>query len=120
MKDIALNPATWDLEYSNRDQRIVEGVECLVQRLTIKLGHISGEWYLDTSTGVINMGLMGRKNPPIGIITGLIRSMIENDPEIMRVVSLESSFDAAGRSLFVSYEAESIYGIVRKSEEVEI
>ena len=108
MKDIKLDPTTWDIAKENRDEVIISGVDCLVQRLKIKLQHISGEWYLDTSKGVINQGILSKKNPPIGIITGMYRTAIETDPEITRVVSIDTSFDSQTRSLFCAFEAESI------------
>ncbi len=118
MKDFALDPNTWDLETVNRDQRIISGSEALVQRIRIKLGHICGEWFLDTSGGSVNFGMLGKKNPNLQLISGIMRGTITRDPEITRLKKFVINFDKKERKLYVEFIADSVYGEIRRKESI--
>jgi len=112
MKDLALDPQTWDIEKAGKDQRICSGIEALQQRLRIKLSHITGEWYLNEDAGVLAFDLFKQKNPQIPVVSGIVRGTIQRDPDIRTIDFLKVDFDASKRVFSVSFTAGSIYGPV--------
>ena len=110
LKDVDDGSGSQDIDSNGRDQILISGVDCLKQRIRIKLGHISGEWYLKTNDGALGYDILGAKMRDIGIAKRIVREAIEEDPEIITVTEISATIDNKTRKIGMTYEARTIYG----------
>ncbi|MEE9374551.1 MAG: hypothetical protein V3V00_15960 [Saprospiraceae bacterium] len=108
--DLKLDPITNDLVIENSDLQIVKDLDWLVQSIKIKLQFFKKEWVLDTEYGLDYYGLVFIKGPNLNLIDNLIKMAILEYEEVNEILSFESSFNKAGRSLSVEFIADSIFG----------
>lgn len=87
MRDLALDPATGDLDLTGRRLRLTEpGAESVAQKLRVRLRLFKGEWHLDTSVGVpYYTDVLGRQSQTA--VEALLRRVIVTCPGVL---SLES------------------------------
>jgi len=109
-----------DVKVQNNDIVIEDGdivwvdkAQALRQKLEIKLLHLSGEWYLNTSQGIGYILEFGKKRPNLNTITAQIKAAITEEEEVRRVNKFQLDYDAKQRTINVNIQIESIYGTIQ-------
>jgi hypothetical protein len=118
MIDILVNEQTHDLEFSNFDLQLNEGIGSIVQSLKIRLLFFKGEWFLDTTTGLPFYELLLIKNPYIPAVDAIIKAFILATPDVTELLKYESSYNARTRKHSISFLVNTIYGQTTFSEEI--
>ena len=90
-----------DLVVTDNDLAIVEGDQATAQRLEQRLRLWRGEWFLDRTAGVPWLRDVIGQRPREQVITGLLRTVILDDPEVAGVEGLELDFVGDTRILRV-------------------
>lgn len=101
--DLYIDPLTLDLQ-------LVSDIDGVVQALKIRLAFIFQEWYLDGSQGVRYYDYMQQKNPDIGLLDSVIKTVILETPDVLELLKYSSTYSAATRRLDVSFEVNTVYG----------
>jgi hypothetical protein len=101
---LALNPATWDLEVP---MRWLRGPDAVIQRLKIRCRFWRGEWFLDQRLGVPYRESVLIKNPDRVLVSAVFREVFETTPGVDRVPKLNAIIDRPTRHLLID-EAEIV------------
>lgn len=109
MADLKLD-INGDLDLSTGDLVILTGIEATAQRLRRKLRFFLGEWFLDTRLGVPYFESILVKNPQTNIILSIYRQIIFDDEAVTTLNDLNLEYDAANRTLSVTFRAETTEG----------
>ncbi len=98
------NPNVGDLKLDENGQiTLTPDLESAVaQHIAVRLRMFFGEWFLDARQGVPYFELILVKNPDIGRITGIFRSIALETPGVAAVERLALDLDATTRILTVS------------------
>lgn len=98
-----------DMTLDNRDIRFTETDEDLVQRLTIHLQFLLGEWFLDTSKGIPYTQTIfeSNANDMRGIYV-LFRTEIKNIDGVEEINELNIDIDRDSRILTVSLKVNGV------------
>lgn len=111
MLDIALD-SNGDLDVSTLDMRLIDKADRVRQQLKIKLQLWRGEWFLDTEFGTPYLqSILGKQLTLSGAITALKKSILEVDG-VQRIDAFTYSFNRESRTLSVSFEATTPYGLI--------
>jgi hypothetical protein len=110
MRDLRLDPVTWELATVNNDLAFIDGVDELVQNLKIRLQFFLGEWLLDTTQGVDWIGSVFVQNPNIPHINGLIKKAILDTDGVIALQSFASAYDPAARTFTVTFTVQTTEG----------
>jgi len=116
LHDIALSAETHDLVIQNGDILLIDNAERVGQQIKIKLRSFLGEWFLDTTYGVPYWEDILIKNPSLDHIRNILRQQILSVTDVKSVTSLTLSLDKKTRSLTVSFECDTTYGLVTSKE----
>ncbi len=106
----ALNPLTWDI-FINRDGKIqtTYGVEEVVQRIKVTLGHFYGEYFLAPQHGLPWYEfILGSRD--YRMVEMLLRSAVLGVPGVLSIASMDISLPRAAndRSMTVSMQVEAV------------
>lgn len=113
MNDLALDPITGDLAINGLDLYIIQGADRVRQQLLIKLKLFTGEWFLDTEFGTPYIDeILGKQVSLNGAIAALKKSIMEV-ADVDAITSFTYDFDRKARSLNVSFECQTSYGLIR-------
>lgn len=93
--------------------QMLEEREALRQRLIHKLSLQKGEFLLAPDEGVNWKAFRASKILPIHLIKGAIQKVLRGDSEVDKVNSIVVSFNNETRELFIAFDVDSTYGIVR-------
>lgn len=119
MKDIALNVQTHDLSLRltayGYDIRSVDLIERVAQQIKIALLTLLGEWFLDVTKGIPYLTDVMGKAPRLPTIEGIFRQRIMAVEGVRRVNSLTLDMNQRQRYLRVSFECDTLYGIVEQT-----
>ena len=110
--DIALDPATGDLVFVNRDLATLSGAELVQQRLAIILQMFKGEWFLDADAGIPWLQEILKKGVDATVVDAILRKAILDTEDVNRLLTYESSIDAAARTISVAFSVDTVYGPV--------
>ena len=91
------------------DDSDVASVAQVAQNITIRLKLIQGEWFLNTQLGVPWFERIFVKNPDLSAIDIIIKSVINETPEVTGIISYSSQINRALRTLVMSFRATTIY-----------
>jgi hypothetical protein len=116
MYDIALSVATHDLIIKDGDLILIDNAERVSQQIKIKLRSFLGEWFLDTTYGVPYLEEILIKNPSLNNIRNILRTQILDVDDVAAVTSLELSLNSSARTLTVTFECQTTYGLVTSRE----
>lgn len=116
MYDLALSAATHDLIVNDKDLLLINNAERVAQQIKITLLAFKCEWFLDQRFGVPYLDSVMVKNPNLAYIRGILRAKILDVPGVKTVVSLSAQLNAQERTLTVSYEVSTEYGLVKGRE----
>ena len=114
--DLALSAATHDLIIVDKDLVLINNAERVAQQIKITLLAFLGEWFLDQRFGVPYLESVMIKNPNMVYIRGILRGKILDVPDVKSVDSLSTQINIKTRTLTVSYEANTAYGLVKRRE----
>lgn len=106
--------ANHDMTLKNRDIRFTDPIEDLVQRLTIHLQFLLGEWFLDTSEGIpYAQTIFESSASDLKGIYVLFRVQIKNIEGVEKIDELEIDLNRDSRKLTINLK-------VNGSTEVEV
>ena len=114
--DLALSAATHDLIIVDKDLVLINNAERVAQQIKITLLAFLGEWFLDQRFGVPYLESVMIKNPNMVYIRGILRGKILDVPDVKSVDALSTQLNVKSRTLTVSYEASTAYGLVKGRE----
>ena len=114
--DLALSAATHDLIIVDKDLVLINNAERVAQQIKITLLAFLGEWFLDQRFGVPYLESIMIKNPNMAFIRGILRGKILEVPDVKSVDALSTQLNVKTRTLTVSYEASTAYGLVKGRE----
>jgi len=111
MKDIRLDlNDKHDMTLTGTDLSLVSDLDYILQKLSIRLLFFYGEWYLDTTAGIRFYDHVLVKNPDITLIDSLIKGVILGTDGVLEIVSYQSVYDNAARSLMIETQLRTTYG----------
>lgn len=114
--DLAMDVSTSDLIVHGGDLMIVDNAERVAQQVLITLREWLGEWFLKTSDGVPYLEYILVKNPNEAHIRQILTQAIESVEGVKDVTELEFAFNRILRTLTVSYEIDTDYGLITRKE----
>jgi hypothetical protein len=89
----------------------VAGLEFTAQLVKNKLLTVLGEWQANPSLGLPWFSDIMIKAPDLSLVEGLILSSIKNTPHIQDVLSIQLNLNKNSRTLNVTFEALSDWGL---------
>lgn len=109
-----LDPGTGDLAVDALGQTRLTAaiIEETAQRLTTKIRHFLGEWFLDTTLGFPYYRDVLVKNPDLAAIKALYQDLITDDEGVESLVALDLALDGQTRVLSVTFAAVLVSGDV--------
>lgn len=114
--DLAMDVSTSDLIVHGGDLMIVDNAERVAQQVLITLREWLGEWFLKTSDGIPYLEYILVKNPNEAHIRQILTQAIESVEGVKDVTELEFAFNRILRTLTVSYEIDTDYGLITRKE----
>lgn len=115
--DLKLTLDTHDLYWKKGDLSFTFGSCWLRQKIEVKLRFFYQEWFLDTSKGVDYYGMLFVKNPDINAIDNMIKITVLEIEEVLSMLSYQSSYNAALRTMNINFKVNSIYGEISYQKE---
>lgn len=111
MIDISLDNKTGDLVFGETLRGaalsfVVSG-PAVVQRVTIRLKSMLGEWFLDRTYGLPWFDSILVKQPDISLIVSLVRREMVKVPGVDKINYIDAQFDQAERTLVLTVDFES-------------
>ncbi len=114
--DLALNVKEWDLLTVSGDALVIDNAERVAQQICITLKFWLGEWFLNKNEGVPYLERIMIKNPNLNHIRQILREKILSVDGVDSVNELNLSVDNRSRTLSVTYEASTSYGMLTGRE----
>lgn len=114
--DLAMNVSNGDLAMHNGDLLIIDNAERVAQQILITLREWRSEWFLKTADGVPYLEYILVKNPNENHIRQIITEAIASVPGVRSVTDLRFEFNRILRTLTITYEADTDYGLLTKKE----
>jgi hypothetical protein len=111
MIDVALDTVTHDLVVSNYDLQLVTEVDQIVQAVKMRLLTIFGEWFLDSREGIQYFTVVCTKNPDLSLIDSIMKATIVETDGVNELMSYVSVLDKPNRSLTITFQINTTYGI---------
>lgn len=103
--DLLLNTDTNDLVFINGKCPVTQLlIDVVAQRLKITLYTFLGEWFLDTSIGVPYFQQIFGKIRTKTTIDLIFQRLISGDPDVIEIISFESTLDAANRGYSMTFQ----------------
>jgi len=97
--------ANGDIQLSNKDLSFVSGDDATIQRIKQKFRLWRGEWFLDTSAGVPWLRDVLGQRPREQIVSGIMRSVVSEDPGVDELLELTVDFDGNTREFTINFRA---------------
>lgn len=102
MKSIYLND-NGDFELDSMNEiKVIDGIDEIKQRLKISLITEMKEWFLDLNFGVPWLKMLGEGDPPENFRKEVLK-VLNADPAVDKINSVETDFDRANRSLEIDF-----------------
>lgn len=114
--DIAMDVSTGDIALKDNDILLIDNAERVAQQVLIALREWRGEWFLKTADGVPYLEYILVKNPNIAHVRQVLTEAIESVEGVKKCTELDLQFNRVLRTLSVSYEIDTDYGLVTKKE----
>ena len=96
-----------DIDFSNNNFSMVDGVKEIEQMLYVNLRTFQGEWFLDTTLGVPYFQSIFIKNPNIADVDSLIKNAIVNTQSasdgVDQITAFNSVYDPKARTYSVTF-----------------
>jgi hypothetical protein len=118
-KNLALDPINHDLVVENFQLRLTQSnSEFVSQKITQRLKHFEGEWWLDPTKGVPYFGTILIKRPDTGLVRNILFNVVADTIGVEEVVTFEVNYDKSSRTYSVSFEARITEGEIIVNEVV--
>lgn len=114
--DIAMDVSTGDIALKDNDILLIDNAERVAQQVLITLREWRGEWFLKTADGVPYLEYILVKNPNMAHVRQILTEAIESVEGVKKCTELDLQFNRVLRTLSVSYEIDTDYGLVTKKE----
>lgn len=114
--DIAMDVSTGDIALKDNDILLIDNAERVAQQVLITLREWRGEWFLKTDDGVPYLEYILVKNPNMAHVRQVLTEAIEGVEGVKKCTELDLQFNRVLRTLSVSYEIDTDYGLVTKKE----
>lgn len=114
--DIAMDVSKGDIALKDNDILLIDNAERVAQQVLITLREWRGEWFLKTADGVPYLEYILVKNPNIAHIRQVLTEAIEGVEGVKKCTELDLQFNRVLRTLSVSYEIETDYGLITRKE----
>lgn len=114
--DIAMDVSTGDIALKDNDILLIDNAERVAQQVLITLREWRGEWFLKTADGVPYLEYILVKNPNMAHVRQVLTEAIESVEGVKKCTELDLQFNRVLRTLSVSYEIDTDYGIVTRKE----
>ncbi|WP_443872352.1 hypothetical protein [Megasphaera sp.] len=114
--DIAMDVSTGDIALKDNDILLIDNAERVAQQVLITLREWRGEWFLKTADGVPYLEYILVKNPNIAHVRQVLTEAIEGVEGVKKCTELDLQFNRVLRTLSVSYEIETDYGLITRKE----
>ena len=114
--DLALDVKEWDLLTVDNDLLLIDNAERIAQQICITLKFWLSEWFLNKNDGVPYLERIMVKNPNMSHIRQILREKIMSVDGVDSVSALNLYLDKENRTLSVTYEAYTSYGLVTGRE----
>lgn len=102
--DMFLDRDTHDLIFINGQCPVTQDLRDVVaQRLKITLYTFLGEWFLDTTVGVPYYEQIFGKVRSKGTIDIIFQNIIQNDADVLEILSFESTLDSTNRGYSMTF-----------------
>lgn len=92
-----------DIVMQQGDLTFVSDGKAVRQRLEQKLRLWRGEWFLDLNAGVPWLQSILGKRPRPTVVAGIIRQLIESDPQVLSVENITIDYDDDKRKLNIRF-----------------
>ena len=114
--DIAMDVSTGDIALKDNDILLIDNAERVAQQVLITLREWRGEWFLKTADGVPYLEYILVKNPNMAHVRQVLTEAIESVEGVKKCTELDLQFNRVLRTLSVSYEIDTDYGLVTRNE----
>lgn len=114
--DIAMDVSTGDIALKDNDILLIDNAERVAQQVLITLREWRGEWFLKTADGVPYLEYILVKNPNMAHVRQVLTEAIESVEGVKKCTELDLQFNRVLRTLSVSYEIETDYGLITRKE----
>ncbi len=94
-----------DLVITDGNFVLVDGIPAIEQQLRVALRMFKGEWFLAPNDGIPYIQTIFVKGTSLGVITTLLRKAILAVPGVTQINTFDLQFNAAARTLSVSFSA---------------
>jgi hypothetical protein len=101
-----------DLVIENDRFVMIQGAECLKQRLELSLRCDIRSWFLNRSLGIDWFAIHDEKYISDRMVKGEIERELINDPEVISVKYINVDFDREARTLNAKFSVLSHYGMI--------
>lgn len=105
MADLALDPATGDIDLTAQKLHLVDGDDAIVQHVALRLRMFRGEWFLDSTVGMPYYERVLVKNPDLVAVRSAFRQAIASTPGIASIDKFDLALDSTIRKLTVTFTA---------------
>lgn len=116
MSDIKLDD-TGDIDFTNGELSLTDGVDAVRQRLSQRLSFFLGEWFLDRTRGIPYVQQVFIKNPNPAVIDAIFKREILAEPSIRELQSFTLDLDTITRVLTITFRALTTVGPIDFEEE---
>lgn len=103
MSDLLLSEATGDLDLTNDELSIVDGVDAIAQHLKLRFQFAKGEWFLDQRIGVPYFESILLKNPDLVAVRAIFRQVITETPGIDSILDFDMTIGTSTRTLSLTF-----------------
>lgn len=114
--DIAMDVSAGDIALKDNDILLIDNAERVAQQVLITLREWRGEWFLKTADGVPYLEYILVKNPNMAHVRQVLTEAIESVEGVKKCTELDLQFNRVLRTLSVSYEIETDYGLITRKE----
>lgn len=103
--DMLLNLDTHDIVFVNGECPVTQDLrDIVVQRLKITLYTFLGEWFLNTDVGIPYYEQIFGKVRSKATIDIIFQNIIQNDPDVIEILSFESTLDNTVRGYSMTFQ----------------
>ena len=95
---------------------LIDNAERVAQQIKVKLLTFLGEWFLDTTWGVLYLEYILVKQPNQELIKQILSEQISSVDDVKSLNALELDYQVKIRTLIVNYEVSTEYGLITRKE----
>ena len=109
-----------DMTLDGQDIKFTDETNIVVQRLTIRLQTLLGEWFLDNTVGVPYTQTIFEAGTDLSDVYDIIRRVIIETDDVLSLKTLELTPDADARSLRIDFSVNTTTGVQNGSVTIQV